>query len=224
MLSIRHEYPSVLSGARRLYGGDQMLSSDKTVRSCGCGIVAALNLLIYLCRYHGCRADRLDALVRSDPIPLPEYDRCVLYLKRNYFPLIPQHGINGLLLAAGLNRLLRRWNMPYRAQWGVPHARLWSSIERMLSQDLPVILSIGPNFPLFWQHNQLRLYRRTAEGSYKPAGKTSSHYVSVTGIDDEWLRVSSWGLEFFISRSEYEQYVKAHSARLISNIMRLERT
>ena len=222
MVALCHEYPALQHGSRRLYGGDQTLSADKTIQSCGCGVIAALNLMVYLCRYHGCRADLLDPLVRTDPMPSAEYDRAALFLKQRYLPLIPRHGINGLLLAAGINRAFLRFNMPYRARWGVRRERFWSSIESMLARDLPVIFSIGPNFPLFWQHNKLPLYRRQGD-AYQYAGKTFSHYVSVTGIDDERLRVSSWGREYYISRREYEEYVKAHSLRLVSNILWIEK-
>ncbi len=221
MVALRNAFPAVRHGPRLLYGGDQTLSGDRTVRSCGCGVIACLDLLLYLCRFHACRAERLEPLVGQDPISAADYDCCTVYLKQHYFPLIPHHGINGLFLAAGLNRVFRRCRMPYHARWGVAREHFWPSIEEMLLQDLPVILSIGPNFPLFWQHNTLQLHKKSRD-SYVPAGKINAHYVSVTGMDEKWLRVSSWGLEYYISKSAYENYVKAHSARLVSNILWIE--
>ncbi len=223
MIELLHEFPAVQHAGKRLYGGDQSFSQDKTVRSCGCGVIAALDLLIYLCRYHGCRIPRLETLVRSDPIPSSEYDRCVLDLKRRYFPLIPGHGINGLSLAFGVNRLFRRFELPYRAHWGVFGTGFWFEIERMLRCDLPVILSVGPNFPLFWQHNALPFYIKRPNERFSPATRAHAHYVSVTGIDEQWLRISSWGREYYISRSEYEAYVKKHSLQLVSNILCLKK-
>lgn len=89
----------------------------------------------------------------------------------------------------------------------------------MLREDIPVILSIGPNFPLLWQKKELTLHIQTNEGSFYPGPATHAHYVTVTGMDDTWLQISSWGRKYFINRNEYLQYVKAHSARLVSNIL-----
>ncbi len=222
MIALSHELPTVEQDGRLLYGGNQALSVSKTMRECGCGAVGVLNLLLYLSRYHGVRIERLASLTQADPVPSAEFDRCALELSHRYLPLIPHHGINGLLLALGVNRIFHRDDLPYRARWGVSAGRFWSSIETMLRQDLPVILSIGPNFPLFWQQNDLQLYQRRG-GSYIPAGKTRAHYVTVSAIDDEWLRVSSWGREYYLSRREYTNYVHAHSMRLVSNILYIEK-
>ena len=47
---------------------------------------------------------------------------------------------------------------------------------------------------------------------------TKAHFVTITGMDEEWLRISSWGKEYFINRREYDDYVKTHSTWLVSNI------
>ena len=224
MTELLHEFPTLRHAGRLLYGGDQTLSADRSMRACGCGVVACQDLLIYLCRFHGCHADRMSALARPGLIDHDDYDRCSLELKRRYLPLIPRHGINGVTLALGLNRIFRRNGMPYRAHWGVGSGKLWTTIEAMLRDDLPVILSIGPNFPLFWQHNTLTFYGKKADGRLVPLSRARAHYVSVTGIDAVWLRISSWGREYYISRREYEEYVKAHSMLLVSNILVVERT
>ena len=189
------------------------------MRRCGCGVIASMDLLIYLCRYHGCVVAPIHKLVRTDPIPLDEYDRCALQLSRRYLPLIPGHGINGLMLALGINRVFSHYGMPYKARWGAYGEKFWLEIARMLRDDFPVILSIGPNFPFFWQHNTLPFYAKKADGVYTAVTKANAHYVSVTGLDENWLRISSWGREYYISRSEYESYVKRHSLHLVSNIL-----
>ena len=89
----------------------------------------------------------------------------------------------------------------------------------MLERDLPVVISVGPNLPLIWQRHKLRFYIKTPSGSYLPGPQTLAHYVTVTGMDEEWLRVSSWGRMYYINRREYLLYVKEHSAKLVSNIL-----
>ena len=48
-LQIRNNYISVAQGQRRSFGGSQMLSASQTMREVGCGVIAALDLLLYLC-------------------------------------------------------------------------------------------------------------------------------------------------------------------------------
>ncbi|MBR5342612.1 MAG: hypothetical protein IK149_01800 [Oscillospiraceae bacterium] len=218
---LRHPYIAVSSGGGCSYGGNQMRSALKTEREVGCGVIAGLDLLIYLNRYHLQRSDyglKVPAPAEGE-IPESQYHRMVSALRKKFLPLIPKHGINGLLLAAGMNACFLVNRMPYTALWGVPYARLWDGIQTMLERDIPVILSIGPNFPLFWKHRKLKLYVRRADGAFVPGTQTHAHYVTITGMDDEWLRISSWGKMFFVRREEYLDYVKENSVRLVCNIL-----
>ena len=218
MVELRHPYISVARNALCSYGGSQMWSANENMRQCGCGVVAACDLLHYLRRFHSA-APEPDA-----PIPAEEYDRELLRLNRRYFPLIPHFGINGLFLTAGLNALFHREGLPYRARWLVSGSRLWDRVEALLRQDLPVILSVGPNFPLMWQKNRLPFYSRQPNGSFRKAAATCGHYVTATGIDGDWVRISSWGVCYYIKRAEYEQFVRQHSLYLFSNIVYLSKT
>lgn len=218
---LKNPYISVSSNGVGSYGGNQMRSAEKTEREVGCGVIAGLDLLIYLTRYHMHRADyglKIPAPAEGE-IPERQYQSMVSALRKRFLPLIPKHGINGLLLALGMNLYFLREKLPYTAVWGVPYARLWDSIRQMLEEDIPVVLSIGPNFPLFWKHRKLKLYVRRQDGSFVPGTQTHAHYVTVTGMDDEWLRISSWGKMFFVRRDEFLDYVKENSIRLVSNIL-----
>ena len=93
----------------------------------------------------------------------------------------------------------------------------------MLSRDIPVILSVGPNFPVFWRKNRLPFYIRSADGSYRKAAATKGHFVTATGIDAAWVRISSWGREYYINRSEYEKYTKENSLYAFSNLLFLQK-
>ena len=123
----------------------------------------------------------------------------------------------------GLDRLFRDEGLPYRAQWSMSGGKLWARVEAMLRQDLPVILSVGPNFPAVWEKHRLTFYHRTEDGRFLPASGAKSHYVTATGLDKEWLRIASWGREFYIRRSEYDSFVKQHSTYLFSNLVYLKR-
>jgi hypothetical protein len=224
-IELKHPYLSVAYAQGESYGGSQSQQPDRTEQAVGCGVIAALDLLLYLSRFHGAPVSliRAEALPGEGPLPPEQYKRLAHLLRKAYLPLVPGHGINGVLLALGLDRCFWKDRLPYRAFWGVPYRRLWDEMARMLDQDLPVILAVGPNFPLLWQRHALRLYRGTDEGAAAGAA-VHAHYLTVTGMDDAWLRVSSWGQLFYIRRSEFLSYVSAHSARLLSNILVLRRT
>lgn len=221
LFHLNNPYISVSNGAGASYGGNQMCSANKTERSVGCGAVAALDLFLYLCRYH--RDSGRSGLKASFPADWPmdqqQYLSLLHYYRKKYFPLIPGHGINGLSLAIGINAFFAKNRLPFFAVWGVPYSKLWSTIQGMLEQDIPVVFSVGPNFPLFWQHHQLRFYVRRADGAYVPGPQTHAHYVTITGMDEQWIQIASWGRKYYINRAEYLTYVKEHSIRLVSNIL-----
>lgn len=221
LFQLHKPYISVSNGSNISYGGNQMCSSNKTERSVGCGAVAALDLFLYLCRYHS-DANQIKAKVlfpSTMPLDQQQYLALLHDFRRKYFPLIPGHGINGVSMAIGVNAFFLRYRLPFFAVWGVPYAKLWSSIREMLDQDIPVIFSVGPNFPLFWQHHQLRFYVQRSDGAFIPGPQTHAHYVTITGMDDQWIQIASWGRKYYINRSEYLTYVKEHSIRLVSNIL-----
>lgn len=213
---LKHPYPSVLYDGGPSYGGSQLRCSRWDLRKCGCGVIALLDLIVYLTRHHGCRgpeaADR-------DPIPAADYDRLADQLQRRYLPMLPPVGINGLTLAAGADLWFRFHHVPLHARWGVQGKRFWSAMEELLDRDLPVIFSIGPNFPFVWQQHKLPLYRKSASGVYTAVSRVKAHYITATGLDENWIRISSWGREYYIHRGEYEAYGKAHSISLIHNLL-----
>ena len=211
MTALQKDYVRVWQKGRLSYGGSQMCASKETIRVCGCGPVAVLDLLLYMTGR------------QEQPIPLEEYNRELEALCRSYFPLIKPLGINGVLLAVGTNRLLRKNKLPFFAFWAVSGKKYWMRVEELLGQDLPVVFSVGPNFPAIWKKERLTFYVKRPDGSYSPASSARSHYITATGIDEEWLRISSWGREYYIRRSEYDAYVKKHSTSIVSNVLMLRR-
>lgn len=209
MIGLQKPYVNVQRGLERSYGGSQMWSERETIRRCGCGPVAAMDLLLYLEN-------------RTSPIASADYERELQAITKKYFFLIRPFGINGISFVFGLNRLLRDRGLPYRAAWETSRKQLWPRIEEMLGRDLPVILSVGPNFPRTWAGDQVDFYVRLKNGGYRPATKTKSHYVTATGIDETWLRISSWGREYYILRKDYDDYARYSSIPLLTNIVYLK--
>ena len=217
-VSLRHEYISLKRNGAGSYGGGQQWSRDKTMVRCGCGVIAGLDVLLYMRRNSpGCGGIPFAPGENGRRIPDSVYYSYAERL-RKWLPLIPGRGINGLMLAGGLELFFLRCGLPYTIRWGVLSGSLFASIERMLRADLPVILAVGPNFPRFWRDDKLPLYTRTPDGEYRPCGAAKAHYVVVTGMDGEWLHISSWGREYYINRREYLAYGKAHSLPVLNSI------
>ena len=201
-------YPSVQLNSRASFGGSQQSLDTKTLRRCGCGLVAVLDLLLYLSR------------TPAEPMPLEQYRQMAHRLRRR-FPLVYPFGTSGPVMALCLGLLLRRLGLPLRARWGVKWPQLWEKMAEMLEADLPVILAVGQNFPLPWGNHKLAFYRLGEDGQYRFAGRTKAHFVTVTGLGPQWMEVSSWGERYYLSRTEYEAYTRRHSCRWFSNILYL---
>ena len=113
--------------------------------------------------------------------------------------------------------------MPYMAYWNIFSRNMFLKIDRMISKDLPAILAIGPNFPLIWKKEKLTFYGKTNNGDYVPVTKIKAHFVTVTGREGEWIRISSWGKEYYFRVSEYREYVKKYSHSFVSNAIILQK-
>ncbi|MBQ9647319.1 MAG: hypothetical protein IJV43_03030 [Oscillospiraceae bacterium] len=205
-IELTRPWPRVRTAEGLSCGGDQNWFPDRNFRLCGCGVVACADTLLYL--------------TGRGELEQEEYERYVNSL-RKYFPLVPHHGIDGVRLAIGLNALLRKRGVRVRAGWSASGARFWDRLARLLANDLPAIVAIGPSFPRVWDAERLQLYRRTG-GAYVAAARTKGHFLTVLGLDDDWMRVSSWGQELYIERRAYADYMRRQGA-LFTNLVYLER-
>lgn len=224
MIGLQHPYISVALSSGTSFGGGQQYSKDAMIRRCGCGVIAAADALLYLSRWHSYGAvDYFAGLLKDKPVPLSAYDRCIRDLSRRYFPMIPYAGINGVMLMAGIQLFFRRHGMPYTARWCILSGPMWTRIEEMLRADIPVIMSVGPNFPLIWGDRRVRFYVQSPDGQYRPVSGARAHYFTVTGMDSEWLQISSWGRCYYLRRRDFADYVRQHSTSIASNILWIER-
>ena len=205
------------------FGGSQMQAPNPTMIRYGCGIVAAQEVLLYLCRYHGGNGQALfgDLPVLSEASP-EDYNRSLERIRSRYIPVIPRAGVNGISLVLGLNAAFRRCNLPYTARWAISSRRFYPAMEEMLAQDIPVIFSVGPNFPLLWGRKKVGLHPDPSERSAAEQG-ISAHYMIAVGLDELSIQVSSWGRRFSVDRAEYDRYVKRFSSSLVSNLVLIRR-
>lgn len=216
---LRYPYIAVMKDGQLSYGGNQEWGKSLVLKKYGCGAVAGTDVLLYLSLHKEyCRANEFQGQNENGIFEEAPYMELVNTMKKRYFPLILGFGMTGWQLAAGCNRCFRRNRIPLKASFGVFRKNIWNRLHAMLSHDIPVVLSVGSNVPIPSKKYKLAFYEKR-EGTYREACKTAAHYVTVTGMDAQWLRISSWGKEYYISRREYMDYVKKHSSFLVSNIL-----
>lgn len=219
MAELKHPYVSVRKDGVDSYGGNQRWLDRNYMKRSACGLIACTDLLLYLHRNRpGCPVALFGDDTGEDPVPMDRYQRWVELVQKKYLPVIPNVGTIGVEVAVALNRCFKANGIPLHASWAVRKERLWNSIEAMLENDIPVILAVGANFPLPVKLHKLPFYR---EGRPDPACSTCAHFVTVTGIDGQRLRISSWGREYYIQRQEFWDYVRRYSTFFLSSILRI---
>ena len=210
-IRLKGEFLRIKDKDNYYYGGAQEWAPKKYVRDYGCGVVSSANVI-----------KTLECKGKDNIYGKEDFTKFCEDLRKKYLPVIPKFGMNGLFMALGMNAYFLFKSLPYRAFWGVKINKLYREMERMLREGIPVVLAIGPNFPNLFGKHKLSLYDKR-NGKYAPTLETKAHYVTVTGFDDKWIRISSWGKQYFINREEYALYIKKYSLPLFSNILLIKR-
>ena len=216
---LNEPYIAIMKDGKLSYGGNQEWWKGRSMSGYGCGTIAATDILLYLDLHKDyCKGKEFQEEEKGNGILDAEvYEKCVETMRKKYFPIIPGLGIPGWLLGIEVNRYFIKNRIPLKAAFGVRSRNIPNRIKAMLAHDIPVILAIGPNFPIPLRKHKLAFYNKTEEG-YEKIAETAAHFVVVTGFESEWLRISSWGREYYINFYEYQNYVKKHSCSSVSNI------
>lgn len=185
------------------YGGAQKWFEKKYVRNSGCGIIAAANLLLYL---QGKREMTVD-----------EYMDFAGKLKKRMV-LVPGLGMNAVMLSALLNGSFKKLGIRKKAVPRITPIKFYGKIEKMIGSGIPVVMALGRDFPLIWRKDKVGLFMEAGEAK-RHVKDVSAHFVTITGIDDEWLTISSWGLKLYISRKELSKFAWKRSSWMLTNII-----
>lgn len=220
MVKLKHTYIQVQQNGKPSYGGNQAWGQDATMRKYGCGVIAGADLLLYLSLHKKYSFGTGEFPNKTDTGNIEEkaYENFVQGMRRRYFPVIPCLGMPWWMLVLGLNRYFWKNRIPLLASFGVRDRNFTKRIRAMMAHDIPVILAIGPNFPLPIKRHKLAFYEKRGK-KYQEVCKTTAHFVTITGISGEWLEISSWGRPYYICLQEYREYVRKHSCPLVSNII-----
>ena len=212
MTSLKRPLFQLKSEKENAFGGAQQWFSKNYLKKSGCGVIACANIL----------AHKEPERYASEGLDKISYMKIANRLKSFYLPIIPGQGINGIVMSFGINLFFLTNRLPYRAFWGISGKKMDGRIERMLLEDTPVCLAIGPNFPNLFGKENLRLYRKEGE-RYVWDSSINAHFVTLTAMDEEWYEISTWGRKMYISRKEYREYVHKHSCFLFSNVLVIRR-
>ena len=217
MPGLKNDWIRVKTDVGETFGGNQKHCDLEILQKAGCGVIGATDLMLYLGKYHP-RYSSLEFSWKKDVLKLEEYHKFTKKLWNKYLFVIPGHGMSGFVLALGMNIYFLTHKIPLFAQWGVRPRKLQQRIDQMLEAELPVILSVGPNLPFFWRKKKLNLYTKE-NGKCRIANETRSHYMTVVERKGRWLRVSSWGKEYYVDGKEYLQFMSKYSNCIMNNIL-----
>lgn len=249
------DYIRITKDSSFSYGGSQMwfphknwLRKDYILYNYGCGTIAAADFFLYLAlQKEAYRSPETNIVLQGNrSISYNDYYSYVHRINDRYTKTHRVIAVLGPKLASALESYARVNSYQFHAawKWSLGYYDMYDMIEEMLSEDIPVILSIGPNTPLLWGGKGIPFYEReeienalnltdaeSAAGElrthyYKEVMQNiNSHYVTVTALikDDEintiMLRISSWGKQFYINYEEYRNYIEETSGTYTSSLV-----
>ncbi|SEQ11910.1 hypothetical protein SAMN02910369_01242 [Lachnospiraceae bacterium NE2001] len=215
----------------------------KTIQGFGCGLIGGSDILLHLfgmpeiIEEKSGNINKKESSAKSEGTTFSreEYENYILQMEKKFFHILPKLGISGILLAFNLNlyfllnrrRIKKEKGSTYRARWAVLPRNILPRIKEMLSNDIPVVIAIGPGF---FRKNKVIFYNKIEEPSrvvFKPVTKTKDHYVTVTGLEEYpeqvMLEISSWGKKYYVNYNEYLEYVKKNDNFYFSNILYIKK-
>lgn len=215
-------YVPVIKDSKTFYGGSQMWfsadrwhSKDYILHNYGCGTIATADMFLYLAlQNERLKSPETEIALKngSCPISYENYDPYVRRINDDYTKTQRIIAVLGTKIASAINAYSNYYGFGYQASWKLKltYYDMLDIIEDMLSQDIPVILSIGPNTPKLWGKQGIPFYEYREidyrDTNSKPSGKdqlsehtkpsevkkpyyykiaqqnVNSHYVTVTGI------------------------------------------
>lgn len=222
-MELQQEYIAVKTENENSYGGNQNWYEKGLLSDYGCGLVALGDILLYMTKTERISFPSAKRLCGEGNVKKQEYLSYIKKLGRFLWWMFPlTKGVPGPLLAVWFNWICF-WNKsPYKATWSVPSAKIHKAISVMLEKDIPVLFSVGANFPWIWKREGVNLYQK--QSGLICTGKACRHYMTITGmkqdeVHGELLQISSWGKKYYIKWKDYEDFLRKKSCGLFTNIL-----
>ena len=231
------------------YGGSQMWfdetdywgnMQDYMIHYFGCGVIAFTDLIAYQEGYRSLyKSVEMDYIrTANDNLPIIGTG---IERENNHYGIGP----NGVSIVTAINSYYFVSGDSDKAswEWSLDDKEMLEDIRIMLDEDVPVIMSLGPNFPdvltgtsgiVFYKlylpgdtdyinTNSMEIYQFSPSADKNVMG----HYFTVTGIfkDDisgkTMLRISSWGSEYYIDYSAYRNYANNIGNQATTSIIKM---
>ncbi len=218
------------------YGGDQGWFAEeyKMLYEKGCGIIATVNLLLYMSGRTNLTQEEYMQEVRE-------------FLEDDWSArkeLDNKEGYYSISMMFYTNQYFDSHEMGYTTMWELTQADMLDKMQEMLSNNLPVILEIGEGDAFGGEiENRIEKGKEKEEeegegegeeeeeddikrgipfyafrnGEYVFVQNCQDHYVTVTGIreydgtDGEhqiMLEISTWGKKYYMDYNEYKTFIE----------------
>lgn len=226
-IELKYDYIRVREEKGFSYGGNQNWFSDKILSGYGCGLVAIGDIILYMGKGHKPVIKNVYNKMNSKVLlEKEEYLDFLKKLSRGIF-WVPPKGMIGPAIAISFNIYAICHKSSARASWGCWSKDMLAEITRMLKENIPVLFSVGANFPFIWKKEGVHLYHKTIVNGKEvmsDSGTVFRHYMVITGMVEneeygEMIKLSSWGKEYYICWEEFENYLKKKSNKFFTNIL-----
>jgi hypothetical protein len=162
-------YVPVIKNSDTFYGGSQMwfpdnhvFSKDYLIHNYGCGTIATADLFLYLALQSSIyRSLETEIAFRgSTQIYSENYEAYVRTINYQYTKTKRYVAVFGTRIASVITDYSDSYGFGYKASWRIKltYYDMLDIMEEMLLQDIPVILSIGPNTPKPWGKKGISFY------------------------------------------------------------------
>ncbi|MGN0366939.1 MAG: hypothetical protein ACI4E5_13530 [Suilimivivens sp.] len=207
-------------GDQGFFGGAPVGSEDERKKNMGCGIIALADLFLYLANKSEEYRTEKNRNYVNRILTQEEYKKYynVIYQFLGGIKVGAKGGLSCIRLQRSFNRMAHRNHWELRAKWGLRSKGLYDRIEEMLGKDIPVILCIPMMLRKKDKPHGIVFYRKK-NGEYSKACIVSAHYVVITGVivegESKYLRISSWGEEYYVNWNEYDILIHTHFLGII---------
>lgn len=248
-IPVRKDSVTYYGGSQMWFSTKQKHSKDYVLYHYGCGTIATADLFLYLALQNNAQKSPVTDLVLdvTDSVNYADYDAYVHLINDRYTKTRKFIAVLGPKIASAINSYSNSYGLGYEAswKWKLTYYDMLDAISEMLSQDIPVILSIGPNTPNLWGKKGISFYQQyeidnsenttniiDALHPYRYRAvihDINGHYVTVTGIikDDIagtiMLRISSWGKQYYINYEEYRNYIENTGGTFTSSLVYIKK-
>lgn len=232
-IRISHEAQTSYGGDQNWFPKDKWMNRDYLIHVWGCGIIAISDLFLYLAKNDRMYATGATDVARASRqiLDWKDYQAFVYYIY-NTVALPLAGGMSGFAVASSVRRYCIKYQIPMTIAWKgfLDDQQMLRAIRKMLKENLPVILSIGPNTPIVFRKKGIPLYTLSDSQELIPSihHNVSAHFVTVTGViglkhKQVLLKVASWGGEYYMDYREYRAYVQEEGDTLTSSLLYLSK-